>query len=458
MGSSTASLRKFEKSVLSFLLLLSAFAMMACAPAEAARVLKANLVNPNGPTSAHNALGSFPSSASGQSFPVTAAEHSAPIQTDVGSEPSTGSAIAATVASEPSTDPVSVPAIAVNGGDGETDDEPDGADFNSPDANSPDANSPAPVPTAWLSPAQITDDLQVPNDHGPFLLETNPMPAVGSDEAAPAGNGHGNVPEIHVALPEEAAPAAAPAGSQVVVPVPDAADSSASAAVPSAWLRSAPVPDRQVPNDHGPYLLGTDPVVPAVGLEEVALAGNEHALLPAVLVPQPQEEAPGDAPAAGSQGVPSTLDGAESIDPVPVPNDHGPYLLGVDPAVPSVGSEEEAPVNDGHAPLPTVLVPQPEEDAPEEAPTAASQDVTPMPDGADSSAPGPIPSAWLRPAHMPTDYPVPNDHGPYLLGTDPIVPAVGSEESLLPVILVPQPEEAAPGETAAGSQVVAPEN
>ncbi|CAI5522085.1 unnamed protein product [Closterium sp. Naga37s-1] len=500
MGSSTASLRRLEKSFLPFLFLslLLAFGMMACAPAEAARVLKANLVNPNGPTSAHNAL---QSPASDQFSPVPAAEHPPPVQTAVGSEPSDGSAA---VTSEPSIDPLVV-VSAVNGGDEEAGNEPDGADSS--------AAAAAPVPTSWLRPAQM------PNDHGPYPLETDPLPAVGSGEEPPEGNEDGLVPEVYVALPEEAAPAEAPAGSQGVAPTPGAAESSAPApaAVPSAWLRPALVlidpqmPNDPQPNDHGPFLLGTDPM-PAVGSEEEAPAGNEDVLVPEIYVALPEEAAPGEAP-AGSQGVAPMPDGADSggSGPVPsawlrqakvkgdhqvpngdqVPNDHGPYLLGTGAAIPAVGSEEEAPAGNENELLPAVLVPQPEEAAPGEAPAgnedvlmpeiyvalpeeaapgeaaaAGSQGVAPMPDGADSGGSGPVPSAWLRQAKVKGDHQVanddqvPNDHGPYLLGTDAAIPAVGSagnEDVLVPEIDVALPEEAAPGEApATGSQGVAP--
>ncbi|CAI5998951.1 unnamed protein product [Closterium sp. NIES-65] len=440
-----------------FLSLLLAFGMMACAPAEAARVLKANLVNPNGPTSAHNAL---QSPASDQFSPVPAAEHPPPVQTAVGSEPSDGSTA---VTSEPSIDPLVV-VSAVNGGDEEAGNEPDGADSS--------AAAAAPVPTSWLRPAQMPNDPQMPNDHGPYPLETDPLPAVGSGEEPPEGNEDGLVPEVYVALPEEVAPAEAPAGSQGVAPTPGAAESSAPApaAVPSAWLRPALVlidpqmPNDPQPNDHGPFLLGTDPM-PAVGSEEEAPAGNEDVLVPEIYVALPEEAAPGEAP-AGSQGVAPMPDGADSggSGPVPsawlrqakvkgdhqvandnqVPNDHGPYLLGTDAAIPAVGSAGNEDVL-----VPEIDVALPEEAAPGEAPATGSQGVAPMPDGAESSA----------------LVPIPNDHGPYLLGVDSTVGSeqeatVGEEQALLkiPAVIVPLPEENAPGEAAAGSQVVPPEN
>ncbi|CAI5945544.1 unnamed protein product [Closterium sp. NIES-64] len=248
-----------------------------------------------------------------------------------------------------------------------------------------------------------------PNDHGPFLLETDPMPAVGSEEEAPAGNEDGLVPEIYVALPEEKQ---------------------------RLWRlqqgRRAKIKgdhqvanDNQVPNDHGPYLLGTDAAISAVGSEE-APAGNEKELVPAVLVPHPEEAAPGEAPAGNED--------------VLVPE--------IYVALPEDSAPGEAPAGNEDGLVPEICVALPEEAAPGEAAVAGSQGDAPMPDGAESSA----------------LVPIPNDHGPYLLGVDSTVgseeeASVGEEQApvKLPDVLVPLPEESAPGEAeAAGS--VAPEN
>ncbi|GJP56107.1 hypothetical protein CLOM_g15163 [Closterium sp. NIES-68] len=339
-------------------------------------------------------------------------------------------------------------------GDEQTGDEPDSADSSAP----------------------------VPNDHGPYLLGSDLKPAEGSEEEVPAGDEHGPLPVVHVPQPEDADEEEA-SGSQGAPPKPDGADINPPP-VSNAWLRSGDEM-AQMANDHGPDLMTTDPVpsaeddssfppaeissiFPAAATAAVgdqgggssveAAVASEASIDPAFEAAVGHEEIPagygddeqtvdkqaGDEPIGtefGAPPVPSAW--LRSIDQLaPMLNDHGPYLVGSD-FMPAVGSEE-APAGDAHGPLSVVHVPQPEEEEPGEAPTE-SQGAPSKPDGVDAGVP------------------FPNDHGPYLLGSDPM-PAVGSEEAPtsdehgpLPVVYVALPE-APGGENPAGSQDAPPRN
>ncbi|GJP34087.1 hypothetical protein CLOM_g18554 [Closterium sp. NIES-68] len=368
-------MRRFEKSPLPFLLVLLAVGLMACAPADAARALKENLVNPNGPALAVHA---FRNAAADHSSPVPADLGSEPLvdsepavkskpfvdpEPAMGSEPSVGPGGEAAVASEPSIDPVfepamgcedispdnggddaergddtpdsTAPAPAANGGGEQTDNEPAGADSSAP---SPAANG---GEQTGDEPAGAASSAPVPNDHGPYLLGTDP-----------AGEEQGPLPVVYVPQPGEEAPGEeAAAGSQGAPPMPDGADFSAPP-VPSARLRS----NDQVPQmakDHGPNLMPTDPVA----------AAGISSLYPAA-----------DIPSLFSAGAPAATAAAAAA---AAGGDHSDGY-DVEGGVESVGCEEMPADNGGDGA------------------------VGDEPKGADSSA-APVPSAWLKPAQIPVE-------------------------------------------------------